>query len=263
MPNDPVDYQHPPIHLYESTDWEHHEECPYWREDGSNDPSGAVLIRQGEGIRYECIVNNGVLPLQWATAPGFPPPTGDPTTDRLLQDLVSGAARTASDFPPYTLASQQVLLEPRDGFGKVPRVKYSCEEISGVVPGFPGAGAVGYYQNRSCLPDVLKGKDPALDPFADDTRQAMLEGGPATECKATDSWHQFCGGYCSPPVFPFSGHYTGKCVPASIGFAETEDDEMCILLGLYAFSDDDVVPIGSGGPLGPNGIDRLPTDVGR
>lgn len=265
LPGDPVDTQHPPMHLYESTDWSDHEQCPYWREDGgNNDAAGAVLIRQGEGIKYECIVNNGVTPIEWSSAPGVPPATGDATADAAAQNLASGARNAARYFPAYTLASQPVSLEPHDAFGRVPRVKYSCEEIPGVVPGFPGAGAVGEYGNRPCMPDVLKGKDPSTDPLGDETRSAMLLGGPAAECKPADSWHQFCGGYgCSPAVFPFAGTYTGKCVPSAIGFAETEDDEMCILLGLYAFTDDDVVPTGTNGPLGSRGVDRLPTDVGR
>jgi hypothetical protein len=255
-PDDPVDRNNPPLHLYESTDWAEHEQCPYWREDGNNDPSGAILIRQGEGIRYNCLVNNGILPSQTLTHPALQEGTGDPALDSTLQNLRAGIANNLSRFPPQTLAVQSVPVEPRDAFGRVVRLKYSCEEIPGVVPGFPGAGALGYYHNRPCIPDALKPLEPHEDYHDPETAQVALEGGPAVECDPNDGWTQFRQDW-------FSGNYTGKCVPASIGFAETEDDEMCILLGLYAFTDDDLVPIGRNGPLGEYGIDRLPTDVGR
>ena len=150
----------------------------------------------------------------------------------------------------------EVPLQPHDAFGRVVRGKYSCEEIPGVVPGFPAAGALGYYGNLPCLPDVLKGLDPSEDLLTSDRAEAVGGGGVAAECDPTAQWHQFCNpeGYCSPSSPPFEGNYTGKCVPANIGFAETEDDEMCILLGLYAFTNDDLVP---------SPIDRPPTDVGR
>jgi hypothetical protein len=255
------DLQRPPMHLYESTQWSDHEQCPYWREDldangkSDNDTEGAVIIKQGEGIRYECYVNNGILPFQALVGAGA---------------MSKQGAENQARLRPYTLASQEVPLQPHDAFGKVVRGKFSCEEIAGVPPGFPGAGALGYYGNRPCLPDVLKRQDPSEDlspsnPNLAESAQAVAAGGEAAECgklvsplesNPNDTWHQFCnsGGYCSPPYFPFQGQYTGKCVPASIGFAETEDDEMCILLGLYAFTDDDTVP---------SPIDRLPTDVGR
>lgn len=266
QPNDPVDYQHPPRHLFESIDWAEHEQCPYWREDGgNNDGEGAILVKQGEGIRYECLVNNGVLPIQILNGTGLPPKTGDPTIDPLLANVTAGAKNAASYYPAGTLAFQAVPVEPRDAFGRVPRVKFSCEEIPGVIPGFPGAGAVGYYGNRPCMPNLLKGQDPSLDFTSQETAEAALLGGSAGECchrdpddtsTTCDQWTQFRQPW-------FSGTYTGKCVPSSIGFAETEDDEMCILLGLYTFTDDDAVPIGTNGPLGEHGIDRLPTDVGR
>ncbi|MGH7820551.1 MAG: hypothetical protein ACREQ9_12320 [Candidatus Binatia bacterium] len=242
------DTSRPPMHLYESTDWSEHEQCPYWREDvdengrSDNDPEGAILIKQGEGIRYECWVNNGVLPFQALVGAGV---------------MSHQDAEDQARLRPYSLAAQSVPLQPHDAFGKVVRGKFSCEEIPGVIPGLPGAGAVGYYGNRPCLPDVLKGKDPSTDLLTPAGAEAIAHGGKAAECSAEPStWHQFCnpGQFCSPARFPFQGTYTGKCVPASIGFAETEDDEMCILLGLYTFTDDDAVP---------SPIDRLPTDVGR
>ncbi|MGH7896821.1 MAG: hypothetical protein ACREQQ_02650, partial [Candidatus Binatia bacterium] len=233
------DLTRPPMHLYESTHWYDHEQCPYWREEGEagasdNDVEGAVIIKQGEGIRYECIVNNGVLPFQALVGAGVMSPAD---------------AEYQSQLPPYTLAAQSVPLQPRDAFGRIVRGKFSCEEIPGVIPGFPGAGALGYYGNRPCLPDVLKGTEPSSDLLTPASAEAVAVGGVAAECDPDEEWSQF-----RQNQFPFKGNYTGKCVPASIGFAETEDDEMCILLGLYAFTDDDLVP---------SPIDRLPTDVGR
>ncbi|MGH2669601.1 MAG: hypothetical protein ACRDH5_10910, partial [bacterium] len=231
-----------PMHLYESTEWSDHEACPYWREDLSNDTDAALIIKQGEGIRYECYVNNGVLPFQVLVGAGA---------------MSKQEAENRAQLGPGTLAYKAVPLQPHDAFGNVVRGKFSCEEIPGVVPGFPGAGAVGYYGNRPCLPNVLKGKDPSTDLLTPDGASAVAVGGDASECNPKDTWEQFhCGAFgCTPGIFPYpQGHYTGKCVPASIGFAETEDDEMCILLGLYGFTDDDTVP---------SPIDRLPTDVGR
>ena len=241
------DLSRPPMHLYESTDWSDHEQCPYWREDADangnsdNDTEGAILIKQGEGIRYECWVNNGVLPFQALVGAGL---------------MSEQEAEEQARLRPYNLAAQSVPLQPHDAFGRVVRGKFSCEEIPGVVPGFPAAGALGYYGNLPCLPDVLKGLDPSEDLLTAERAEAVGVGGVAAECDPTARWHQFCNpeGYCSPSSPPFEGNYTGKCVPANIGFAETEDDEMCILLGLYAFTDDDLVP---------SPIDRLPTDVGR
>jgi hypothetical protein len=249
-PDDPVDVSNPPRHLYESIDWTDHEQCPFWREDGNNDREGAIVIRQGQGIRYECWVNNGVLPFQ--TAKGLAQASPDPTLGSLLGTAASLLRGNAGSFPTGTLAVQAVPIEPRDAFGRPVRGKFSCEEIPGVVPGIPFFGAIGLYQNKPCLPDVLREangtpKDPADDALDPSRLRAVLAGGPSRECDPNESWQQFGSKYVS-------GHYTGQCVPASIGFAESEDDEMCILLGLYAFTEDDLVP---------SPVDRLPTDVGR
>ena len=268
----------PPSHLFESTDWVDHEQCPFWLEDdGDNDRAGALFIRQGEGIRYECFFNNGVLPQQMAQGAGLPPSTGDPSTDVLLGNAWEGAKNAIGVFPARTLAEQEVPVEPRDAFGEVVRGKFSCEEritdermpaevdLTMVPPNGP------FVSNKPCLPDLLKGQEPSADYDTPEEIEAVLRGGPAAECEGTFVKNEDFSGYQF-----YRGTYTGNCIPAALAFAETEDDEMCILLGLYAFSDtdddgntvaddldDDVVPIGTNGPLGANGVDRLPTDVGR
>jgi len=54
------------------------------------------------------------------------------------------------------------------------------------------------------------------------------------------------------PVRGTQRNHEGKCAPVSIGFAEAEDNELCI--SLDAFTNDDVAP---------SPIARLPIDVGR
>ncbi|MGH7822341.1 MAG: hypothetical protein ACREQ9_21470, partial [Candidatus Binatia bacterium] len=78
------------------------------------------------------------------------------------------------------------------------RVRYGCEEVTGVPPGAPADHA------RDCPPNPQTENDRPVD-----------------------------GAYDAPEACPRGSGYTGRCVPANVVFANTGEDAMCIPIVLY------------------------------
>src|SRR5207253_9777409 len=85
------------------------------------------------------------------------------------------------------------------------RVRYGCEEISGIPPGSIGSPA------QVCPPN------PATDP-------------PGCALGQDPACHPVDGGYPNPDICTTG---TGNCVPANIVFANVAEDEMCIGVVMY------------------------------
>jgi hypothetical protein len=86
------------------------------------------------------------------------------------------------------------------------RVRYGCEKTTGVPPGTPGADTPFTSKvPKDCPPN------PAVD----------------------EAGHPVDGPYDSPEYCPASAGWTGRCVPASVVFANTGEDTMCIPILMY------------------------------
>lgn len=159
--------------VYENYRYLEPEFCEYWRE-----ADGPIILRKGDAVRAQCVVNNGMT-----------------ATDRI-------------DDPALRRAVEQSTIGEEFLYGQQPpsayRVRYGCEQRTGVPPGQP----------------LMHARDCPANPAVDD------QGRPVDG--AYDPLATYRYDYC-----PQRLGYTGQCVPANVVFANTGKDAMCIPIVMY------------------------------
>src|SRR5881409_1869207 len=169
----------PPEHIYVDWHWDDPPVCRYYKQ-----ADGPLILRKGDALVTHCIHNNGVIQSEQA-----PEPLRTALRDGIVGDEV-------------------LFGEQKDDLGikqLIYRVRYGCEEISGIPPGSIGSPA------QVCPPN------PATDP-------------PGCALGQDPDCHPVDGGYPNPDICTTG---TGNCVPANIVFANVAEDEMCIGVVMY------------------------------
>jgi len=165
----------PPDHIYSDWHWDDAPVCKYYLQ-----PDGPLILHKGDALVTRCTVNNGIIQPSLAPEP--------------LGSTIVGSA-----------VGQELLYGEQNPM--VYRVRYGCEQIPGVPPGYPVTPA------KVCRPN------PGTDPL----------GNPMD------------GPYANPEQCTGTG-LTGICGPANIVFANVAEDEMCIGVALYWPLDEQQLP---------------------
>ncbi|MGH7818871.1 MAG: hypothetical protein ACREQ9_03785, partial [Candidatus Binatia bacterium] len=163
----------PPEHIYVDWHWDDAPVCRYYKQ-----PDGPLILRKGDALVTRCLVNNGVIQSEQAPEP------------------VRSSIRNG-------IVGQEVLFGRQDPLTY--RVRYGCEQIPGVPPGYP------YTPAQVCPPNP-------------DTNPPGCVLGEDPDCHPVD------GRYLNPDICT-SG--TGYCAPANVVFANVAEDEMCIGVVMY------------------------------
>ncbi|MGH7856288.1 MAG: hypothetical protein ACREQY_03090, partial [Candidatus Binatia bacterium] len=185
----------PPLDLYTNWWWEDAPICDYWKE-----PDGPIVMRKGQVLRAQCLVNNGVTPeaIKHGLVAGH--------VVELLRVLSNGAipedpsTMPTSEWAPVVRNSAAGSYlwgthEPENY-----RVVYKCSNVARGVPGATMVDALGV-TTELCPPNPKKDAD---------------------------------GDYVDGPYLNEEVCGTGGiCEPAPIVWADRAEDEMCIMVGHY------------------------------
>jgi hypothetical protein len=137
------------------------------------------------------------------------------------QCLTNNGVKTTDDLPADARQAIRPYFQARD-------VKWACEEVPGVPPNVPFLFLGGRYV-VPCTPDYPAAW-PLGSPQADaDCCRPGTGPGTAVACVGKQ-------GQLNPRV-------TGRCVPANLVFGPSQDDEMCLLPGMY-WMDENGIPSG-------------------